>query len=59
MFGRNSNAAHIEFLERIKAQLDKALAPPPAQDFHAVSVAACLAKQTGCTVTFTNEEPAV
>ncbi len=57
MFGRKQHAAHVAFLERIKAQLDEALAPRERPDMHHEMTAACLAKKTSLTVTFTNEEP--
>lgn len=48
---------HIEFLERMKAQLDAALAPRELPSMHAEMTAACIARRTSLAVTFTNEEP--
>lgn len=56
MFNREHNR-HVEFLERLKAQLDAALAPRELPSMHDEMTAACLAKTTSLTVTFTNEEP--
>ncbi len=57
MFFFREDRRHIEFLQRTAAQLDEALKPRVYPDMHAEMSAACLAKKTSLTVTFTNEEP--
>lgn len=57
MFFIRQDRQHIEFLQRIAAKLDEALKPRVWPDMHEEMTAACLAKQTSLTVTFTNEEP--